>query len=183
MSLNTSHNGLFSFAAEITGNRHNFSNQPPQLAVVTAPPKESLPKNVAPSSDDPANTRYTVSSVTKKSSRSDDNKGQFYAHMSETTIGTKKTSYSEKVAVLAKETTFHNDGSNGDPMNGNHNSDEPSSTAMVSVDDESVQDDDDIVQGEVVSSQIITSRYESRNLFLEHEKQHFSKYSQKLNTY
>jgi len=144
--------------AEITGNRHNFSNQPPQLAVVTAPPKESLPKNVAPSSDDPANTRYTVSSVTKKSSRSDDNKGQFYAHMSETTIGTKKTSYSEKVAVLAKETTFHNDGSNGDPMNGNHNSDEPSSTAMVSVDDESVQDDDDIVQGEVVSSQIITSR-------------------------
>ena len=67
-------------------------------------------------------------------------------------------------------------------MNGNHNSDEPSSTAMVSVDDESVQDDDDIVQGEVVSSQIITSRYESRNLFLEHEKQHFSKYSQKLNT-
>merc|ERR1719373_697465 len=43
-------------------------------------------------------------------------------------------------------------------MNGNHNSDEPSSTAMVSVDDESVQDDDDIVQGEVVSSQIITSR-------------------------
>merc|ERR1712018_412493 len=93
-----------------------------------------------------------------KSSRSDDTKGQFYAHMSETTIGTKKTSYSEKVAVLAKETTFHNDGSNGDPMTGNHNSDEPSSTAMVSVDDESVQDDDGIVQGEVVSSQIITSR-------------------------
>ena len=91
---------MFSFAAEITGNRHNFSNQPPQLAVVTAPPKESLPKNVAASSDDPANTRYTVSSVTKKSSRSDDNKGQFYAHMSETTIGTKKTSYSEKVASL-----------------------------------------------------------------------------------
>ena len=150
---------LFSFAAEITGNRHNFSNQPPQLAVVNAPLKESLPKNVAPSSDDPANTRYTVSSVINKSSRSDDNKGQFYAHMSETTIGTKKTSYSEKVAVLAKETMFHNDDStNGDPMNGNHNSEEPSSTAMVSVDDESVQDDDDIVQGEVVSSQIITSR-------------------------
>ena len=80
-----------------------------------------------------------------------------YALLSETTLASKKTSYSEKVAVITKESTFAKDG------NEEENKDEipkvekepfePSSTGIVSVDE-----DDDIVQGEVVSSQIITSR-------------------------
>ena len=87
---------------------------------------------------------------------------------SETTVGTKKTSYSEKVALFAKESIFTKDGSDNsaaatDPFktkneNNTNNSNEPTSTAMVSVDDEPNPGDDDVLQGEVVSSQIITSR-------------------------
>ena len=85
---------------------------------------------------------------------------------SETTVGTKKTSYSEKVALFAKESIFTKDGSDNsaatDPFKtkneNTNNSNEPTSTAMVSVDDEPNPGDDDVLQGEVVSSQIITSR-------------------------
>ena len=90
---------------------------------------------------------------------------------SETTVGTKKTSYSEKVALFAKESIFTKDGNNSDNSaapdadlfktnDNNTNSNEPTSTAMVSVDDEPIIPgvDDDVLQGEVVSSQIITSR-------------------------
>ena len=88
---------------------------------------------------------------------------------SETTVGTKKTSYSEKVALFAKESIFTKDGNENsedvdliktNDNNTTNNSNEPTSTAMVSVDDEPIipGGDDDVLQGEVVSSQIITSR-------------------------
>ena len=158
----------FFILADITGNRHNLYNQPPQLAVVTAPPSKDLPSNfpkhVAPSNDDPNNTRYQVQSVTKKISKSNDAKGTMYGQYTETTMASKKTSYSEKVALIAKESTFAKDGHDEDDDKDIIDNDigipkEPSSTAMVSVDDEPSQEDDDVVQGEVVSSQIITSRY------------------------
>jgi len=164
---------------EITGNkRHTLYNAPPaQLAVVTAPPSReppsNLPKNVANilqkdeeiidnTNQDPYDTgaSYKLESVSKKTSKSNDAKGTMYALLSETTMASKKTSYSEKVAVITKESTFANDGF------GNENEEKsgavvekeplelPTSTGIVSVD----EDDDDIVQGEVVSSQIITSR-------------------------
>ena len=84
-----------------------------------------------------------------------------YALLSETTMASKKTSYSEKVAVITKESTFANDGfeNENEEKSGAVVEKEPlelpTSTGIVSVD----EDDDDIVQGEVVSSQIITSRY------------------------
>ena len=81
-----------------------------------------------------------------------------YALLSETTLASKKTSYSEKVAVITKESTFAKDGNedenNDESPNVEKEPFEPSSTGIVSVD----EDQDDIVQGEVVSSQIITSR-------------------------
>ena len=87
---------------------------------------------------------------------------------SETTVGTKKTSYSEKVALFAKESIFTKDGNENsedvdliktnDNNTANNSNNEPTSTAMVSVDDEPNPGDDDVLQGEVVSSQIITSR-------------------------
>ena len=123
---------------------------------------------MAPSSDDPMGTSYGVQSVTQQISRSNDSKGTMSVMTSETTVGTKKTSYSEKVALFAKESIFTKDGNensedvdliktNDDNTN---NSNEPTSTAMVSVDDEPIipGGDDDVLQGEVVSSQIITSR-------------------------
>ena len=77
-------------------------------------------------------------------------------------MASKKTSYSEKVAVITKESTFAKDGDEDHEDYGKRNAiktdvepmPEPSSTGIVSVDEE-----DDLVQGEVVSSQIITSRY------------------------
>ena len=139
---------------------------------MTAPPSKDLPSNfpkyVAPSSDDPLGTSYGVQSVTQQISRSNDSKGTMSVMTSETTVGTKKTSYSEKVALFAKESIFTKDGSDNsaavtDPFktkneNNTNNSNEPTSTAMVSVDDEPNPGDDDVLQGEVVSSQIITSR-------------------------
>ena len=81
-----------------------------------------------------------------------------YALLSETTLASKKTSYSEKVAVITKESTFAKDGNEEENKDESPNVEkepfEPSSTGIVSVD----EDQDDIVQGEVVSSQIITSR-------------------------
>lgn len=151
----------------ITGNkRHTMYNTPPQLAVVTAPPSKDLPinipipKNVAAQKDDPANTSYKVQSVSKKTSRSNEAKGTMYALLSETTLASKKTSYSEKLAIITKESEFTDKGNNDANLD---ESDEvptlpptepPTSnatTALMSV-------DDDHVEGEVVSSQIITSR-------------------------
>merc|ERR1719350_1734401 len=117
-------------------------------------------------------TSYGVQSVTQQISRSNDSKGTMSVMTSETTVGTKKTSYSEKVALFAKESIFTKDGNNSDNSaapdadlfnktnDNNTNSNEPTSTAMVSVDDEPIIPgvDDDVLQGEVVSSQIITSR-------------------------
>ena len=124
---------------------------------------------MAPSSDDPMGTSYGVQSVTQQISRSNDSKGTMSVMTSETTVGTKKTSYSEKVALFAKESIFTKDGNensedvdliktNDNTTNNSNN--EPTSTAMVSVDDEPIipGGDDDVLQGEVVSSQIITSR-------------------------
>ena len=123
---------------------------------------------MAPSSDDPMGTSYGVQSVTQQISRSNDSKGTMSVMTSETTVGTKKTSYSEKVALFAKESIFTKDGNeNSEDVdliktndNNTNNSNEPTSTAMVSVDDEPIipGGDDDVLQGEVVSSQIITSR-------------------------
>ena len=161
--------------AEITGNKRHtmYNTQPAQLAVVTAPPSKDPPSNLPTSSlpKDDSNASYKLESVSKKSSRSNEAKGTMYALLSETTMASKKTSYSEKVAVVTKESTFAKDGheeengtengtDNGTENGKSHeNGDgnrllEPTSTAMVSVDGE----EDDIVQGEVVSSQIITSR-------------------------
>ena len=53
---------------------------------------------------------YKLESVSKKSSRSNEAKGTMYALLSETTMASKKTSYSEKVAVITKESTFANNG-------------------------------------------------------------------------
>ena len=136
---------------------------------MTAPPSKDLPSNfpkyVAPSSDDPMGTSYGVQSVTQQISRSNDSKGTMSVMTSETTVGTKKTSYSEKVALFAKESIFTKDGNeNSEDVDliktNDNNSNEPTSTAMVSVDDEPniPGGDDDVLQGEVVSSQIITSR-------------------------
>ena len=120
---------------------------------------------MAPSSDDPMGTSYGVQSVTQQISRSNDSKGTMSVMTSETTVGTKKTSYSEKVALFAKESIFTKDGNeNSEDVDliktNDNNSNEPTSTAMVSVDDEPniPGGDDDVLQGEVVSSQIITSR-------------------------
>jgi len=153
-----------------------YNAPPAQLAVVTAPPSKELPSNLPKNtglgglgttindnsvdvdpSDDSAAT-YKLESVSKKTSRGNEAKGTMYALLSETTLASKKTSYSEKVAVITKESTFAKDGNEDEdyalrnavqevePL-------EPSSTGIVSVDEE-----DDLVQGEVVSSQIITSR-------------------------
>ena len=148
--------------ADITGNigrpQAIFNNTPPQLAVVTAPPSKELPSNVPkyqPVKPD-ENASYKVESVTKKASRSNEAKGTMYALLSETTLASKKTSYSEKVALFTKESTF----ANNEDMEGKQLPEEapaPTSTAMVSVDDQE-DEEDDVVQGEVVSSQIITSR-------------------------
>ena len=177
--------------AEITGNkRHTMYNAPPaQLAVVTAPPSKELPSNlpkntgplaglgglgglggatindgnsvdVDPSEDSAAT--YKLESVSKKTSKGNEAKGTMYALLSETTMASKKTSYSEKVAVITKESTFAKDGDEDHEDYEKQNAiktdvepmPEPSSTGIVSVDEE-----DDLVQGEVVSSQIITSRY------------------------
>jgi len=161
--------------AEITGNkRHTMYNTPPaQLAVVSAPPAptSNLPnystnihqrneENVDPNDQDPSDSAasYLLESISKKSSRSNEAKGTMYALLSETTLASKKTSYSEKVAVITKESTFAKDGNeeenNDESPNVEKEPFEPSSTGIVSVD----EDQDDIVQGEVVSSQIITSR-------------------------
>jgi len=160
--------------AEITGNkRHTMYNTPPaQLAVVSAlpAPTSNLPnystniyqkneENVDPNDQDPSDSAasYLLESISKKSSRSNEAKGTMYALLSETTLASKKTSYSEKVAVITKESTFAKDGNeeenNDESPNVEKEPFEPSSTGIVSVDE-----DDDIVQGEVVSSQIITSR-------------------------
>ena len=102
---------------------------------------------------------YKLESVSKKSSRSNEAKGTMYALLSETTMASKKTSYSEKVAVITKESTFAKDGTeeieNNEAIQNVVNEPlEPTiSTGIVSVDDE-----DDLVEGEVISSQIITSR-------------------------
>jgi len=155
--------------ADITGNRHRYDAPPAHIGVVTAPPSKDLPSNfpkyVAPSSDDPMGTSYGVQSVTQQISRSNDSKGTMSVMTSETTVGTKKTSYSEKVALFAKESIFTKDGNeNSEDVDliktNDNNSNEPTSTAMVSVDDEPIipGGDDDVLQGEVVSSQIITSR-------------------------
>ena len=81
-----------------------------------------------------------------------------YALLSETTMASKKTSYSEKVAVMSKEATFTRNGHDDDEQNQEQDQELQATTAMVSVDDDD-DDVDDVVQGEVVSSQIITSRY------------------------
>ena len=107
---------------------------------------------------------YKVQSVTKKTSKSNEAKGTMYALLSETTLASKKNSYSEKVALFTKEATFSQPGGAGQssleeqqPIEDKTPVEPPTSTtAMISVDDT----DEDLVQGEVVSSQIITSRYE-----------------------
>ena len=101
---------------------------------------------------------YKLESVSKKSSRSNEAKGTMYALLSETTMASKKTSYSEKVAVITKESTFANNGTEEETSKAIENVEKeplepPISTGIVSVDDE-----DDVLEGEVVSSQIITSR-------------------------
>ena len=152
---------------EITGNkRHTMYNntQPPQLAVVTAPPSKDLPSNVPryqPKPLVPEPETYKVQSVTKKTSKSNEAKGTMYALLSETTLASKKNSYSEKVALFTKEATFSQPGTDELAPEDKTPVEPPpppptSSTAMISVDDNI---DDDLVQGEVVSSQIITSRY------------------------
>ena len=155
---------------EITGNkRHTLYNntQPPQLAVVTAPPSKDLPSNVPKYQPKPLVSEpetYKVQSVTKKTSKSNEAKGTMYALLSETTLASKKNSYSEKVALFTKEATFSQPGGAGQssleeqqPIEDKTPVEPPTSTtAMISVDDT----DEDLVQGEVVSSQIITSRYE-----------------------
>ena len=69
--------------------------------------------------------------------------------------------YSEKVALFTKEATFSQPGEQSQeeqPIEDKTPVEPTSSTtAMISVDDNT---DEDLVQGEVVSSQIITSRYE-----------------------
>merc|ERR1711971_521288 len=169
--------------AEITGNkRHTLYNTPPaQLALVTAPPSKDLPsnlprnaaatfaaatfaqnneENIDPTDQDPSDSgaTYKLESVSKKSSRSNEAKGTMYALLSETTMASKKTSYSEKVAVITKESTFANNGTEEENNMAIENVEkeplEPTiSTGIVSVDDE-----DDVLEGEVISSQIITSR-------------------------
>ena len=68
--------------------------------------------------------------------------------------------YSEKVALFTKEATFSQPGEQSQeeqPIEDKTPVEPTSSTtAMISVDDNT---DEDLVQGEVVSSQIITSRY------------------------
>merc|ERR1712223_176367 len=120
-------------------------------------------ENIDPTDQDPSDSgaTYKLESVSKKSSRSNEAKGTMYALLSETTMASKKTSYSEKVAVITKESTFAKDGEEDHEDYEKRNAiktdvepmPEPSSTGIVSVDEE-----DDLVQGEVVSSQIITSR-------------------------
>ena len=150
---------------EITGNkRHTLYNR--QLAVVTAPPSKDLPSNVPKYQPKPLVSEpetYKVQSVTKKTSKSNEAKGTMYALLSETTLASKKNSYSEKVALFTKEATFSQPGGAGQssleeqqPIEDKTPVEPPTSTtAMISVDDT----DEDLVQGEVVSSQIITSRY------------------------
>ena len=140
---------------EITGNkRHTMYNTPPQLAVVTAPPSKDPPSNVPKYQPKPPEPEsYQVQQVTKKTSKSNEAKGTMYALLSETTLASKKNSYSEKVALFTKEATFSQPG-NEDNID-DKTPVEPTSTAMVSVDD---TNEDDLVHGEVVSSQIITSR-------------------------
>jgi len=150
---------------EITGNkRHTLYNntQPPQLAVVTAPPSKDLPSNVPKYQPKPLVSEpetYKVQSVTKKTSKSNEAKGTMYALLSETTLASKKNSYSEKVALFTKEATFSQPGEQSQeeqPIEDKTPVEPTSSTtAMISVDDNT---DEDLVQGEVVSSQIITSR-------------------------
>ena len=115
-----------------------------------------------PPKEDPG-ASYKLESVSKKASRSNEAKGTMYALLSETTMASRKTSYSEKVAVVTKEATFAKEADDEDEENDKGKSyllsNEPSSTAVVSVDDEDDNAEDDVVQGEVVSSQIITSRY------------------------
>lgn len=151
--------------AEITGNkRHTMYNTPPQLAVVTAPPSKDPPSNrpapprePEPENEEPEEASYKLESVSKKTSRSNEAKGTMYALLSETTMASKKTSYSEKVAVVSKEATFTRNGHDDDEQNQEQDQELQATTAMVSVDDDD-DDVDDVVQGEVVSSQIITSR-------------------------
>ncbi len=143
-----------------------YNAQPPHLGVVTAPPSKDLPSNLPtspmPPKEDPG-ASYKLESVSKKASRSNEAKGTMYALLSETTMASRKTSYSEKVAVVTKEATFAKEADDEDEENDKGKSyllsNEPSSTAVVSVDDEDDNAEDDVVQGEVVSSQIITSRY------------------------
>lgn len=145
--------------ADITGNKRLFHSPPPaQLAVVTAPPAKEPPSNLPrfnpTPKEDENNTTYKLESVSRKTSKSNEAKGTMYALLSETTLASKKNSYSEKVAVFAKESTFsqNNPESEDQALEDKPLDHQPSSTAMVSV------DEDDVVHGEVVSSQIITSR-------------------------
>ena len=158
----------------ITGNkRHTMYNSPAQLAAAIPPPPNTdhspagddkqplLGGGPSPGGqgDDPASTSYRVQSVSKKTSRSNDTKGTIHALLSETTVASKKTSYSEKVAVITKEAEYTNEGHDAD-----ESKDKPalpstsppppaadSSTALATT-------NPDDVEGEVVSSQIITSR-------------------------
>jgi len=121
---------------------------------VTAPPSKDPPSNVPKYQPKPPEPEsYQVQQVTKKTSKSNEAKGTMYALLSETTLASKKNSYSEKVALFTKEATFSQPG-NEDNID-DKTPVEPTSTAMVSVDD---TNEDDLVHGEVVSSQIITSR-------------------------
>ena len=96
----------------ILGNkRHTLYNT--QLAVVNAQPSKDPPSNLPRPSAiqdqfsmsskevDPAGTQYKVQSVTKKTSRTNGAKGTMYALLSESTMASKKTSYSEKVRFPA----------------------------------------------------------------------------------
>ena len=107
-----------------------------------------------------AGATYKLESVSKKSSRSNEAKGTMYALLSETTMASKKTSYSEKVAVITKESTFAKDGTEETVENNGaiHNVEKEPMEPTISTGIVSVDDDDDLVEGEVISSQIITSR-------------------------
>lgn len=110
--------------------------------------------------DDPATTSYKVQSVSTRASKSDAAKGTIHALLSETTVASKKTSYSEKVAMVTKESEFTDRGNEDDedeqqalPPPELPRTEPPPSTAVVPA-----SSDPDMVEGEVVSSQTITSR-------------------------
>ncbi len=154
----------------ITGNkRHTMYNSPAQLAAAIPPPPntEHSPANqddkaplLAGSGrtppEDPASTSYRVSSLSKKTSKSNDARGTIHALLSETTVASKKTSYSEKVAVITKEAEFKNNEEDTPPETKAlpPPPEEEPTTAVAT----SGGADDGGIEGEVVSSQIITSR-------------------------